>query len=80
MPMSVPEELFLSPQFDGLAAVVREIVSELAASDAGLRKKLALAAGANIRALELKSEAFRGIMLRTAAVACGVPVGLLAGQ
>ena len=75
------EELLLAPQFDGLAAVVRALVSELAERDEGLRRKLALAAAADIRAkTESVSEAARNIMLVTAARTCGVPFGLVAGQ
>jgi phospholipase/lecithinase/hemolysin len=76
------EEVTLAPQFDGVAAVVRAIVSELAAADDGLRQKLARAAAADIRARtpDLRNEAARNVMLATAAITCGVPIGLLAGQ
>jgi hypothetical protein len=36
--MASSEEMLLAPQFDGLAAVVRAIVSEIAADDTGLRQ------------------------------------------
>jgi hypothetical protein len=80
--MASSEEMLLAPQFDGLAAVVRAIVSEIAADDTGLRQKLARAAAADIRkrTTDLKSEAARNVMLATAAITCGVPIGLLAGQ
>jgi hypothetical protein len=80
--MESTEEMMLTPQFDGLAAVIRAIVSELAEDNTGLRQKLARAAAADIRnrTQGLKSDAFRNVMLATAAITCGVPIGSLAGQ
>jgi hypothetical protein len=80
--MASLEEMALAPQMDGVAAVVRAIVSELATADEGLRRKLALKAGADIRKrmADAKSEASRNIALLIAANTCGVPHGLLTGQ
>jgi hypothetical protein len=81
MEMTSAEQM-LAPQFDGLAAVVRAIVAELAADNIGLREKLARRAAADIRARtkDFKNEAACNVMLATAAITCGVPIGLLAGQ
>ena len=73
--MAMIEEKSLAPFYDGLEAVVRALVSELATENPNLRKRLALAAAANIRenAKGVKSDAAQGIMLIVAARVCGVP-------
>jgi hypothetical protein len=80
MPSST--EVMLAPQFDGLAAVLRALIAELATDNDDLRKKLARAAAADIRAKvpDQKHEAARNVMLAVAAITCGVPIGSLAGQ
>ena len=80
MPSST--ELMLAAQFDGLAAVLRSLISELDSTNAGMRQKLARSAAADIRerTKDLKSDAARNVMLATAAITCGVPIGSLAGQ
>ena len=72
----------LTPMFDGLAAVVRALISELADNDPALRERLARAAGADIRekTADHKNEAARNIMLLTAARTCGVSEGVLVGH
>jgi len=76
------EELVLAPQFDGVAAVVRALISELATNDKELRKRLARAAGSDIRdkTKDSTDEATRNIMLLTAARTCGLPAVFLVGQ
>ena len=76
------EEVALAPQFDGLAAVVRALVSELAANDVELRKRLARSAASDIRdrTANFEDETARNIMLLTAARTCGLPAGFLIGQ
>jgi hypothetical protein len=80
MPSST--EIMLAPQFDGLAAVLRAILSELDSGNNGLRQELARRAGADIRARtkDFKNDEARQVMLATVAITCGVPIGLLAGQ
>jgi hypothetical protein len=80
--MASAEETMLAPQFDGLAAVVRALISQLADDDAELRKKLARAAASDIRekTKDFENEAARNVMLVTAAHTCGVPAGFLVGQ
>jgi hypothetical protein len=79
-----PGELALATQFDGLAACVRAVVSELIKStqDENLRQRLALAAAADIRsktsAADLK--AAQDLMLATVARTFEIPIGRIAGQ
>jgi septal ring factor EnvC (AmiA/AmiB activator) len=80
--MSSSTELMLAPQFDGLAAVLRALVSELESANTGVRQKLARAAATDIRARmkDANRDAARDVMLATAAITCGVPIGSLAGN
>jgi hypothetical protein len=80
--MASAEEIMLAPQFDGLAAVVRALISELAANNAELRQRLAREAGSDIRekTKSFENEAARNVMLLTAARICGLPAGFLVGQ
>jgi hypothetical protein len=82
MEMESKEVLALTLQFDGVAAVVRALVSELATNDAGLRNRLARVAGSDIRERmkDPKQEMARTIMMTVAAQTCGVPAGFLIGQ
>jgi hypothetical protein len=72
----------LSLQFDGVAAVLRALVSELTAKDTELPKRLARAAGSEIRERmkDPKEEAARNVILTVAAHTCGLSAGFLVGQ
>jgi hypothetical protein len=80
--MESKEVLALTLQFDGVAAVVRALVSEFAAKDAELPKRLARAAGSDIRERmkDPKEEAACKVVLAVAAHTCGLSAGFLAGQ
>jgi hypothetical protein len=76
------EQAVVAPLLDGLEAVVRALISELAADDSDLPKRLARVAGADIRkrTIDLKDQAARDVMLLVASRVCGLPFGSLAGQ
>jgi hypothetical protein len=80
--MPSPTEIMLAPQFDGLAAVLRAIVSELETDQSGIRQKLARAAATDIRSRmkDANRDAARDVMLATVAITCGGPIGSLAGN
>jgi hypothetical protein len=82
--MSTHEELTLAPQFEGLAAAVRALISEYLEEHQGedLRRRMALKAAADVRSktadAEMKSA--RDAMQLTVARTFGVPAGVLIDQ
>jgi hypothetical protein len=71
----------LALQFDGVAAVVRALISELTAKDTELPKRLARAAGSEMRErMKDSQKEARDIVLLTVARTCGLPAGFLIGQ
>jgi hypothetical protein len=75
MPSST--ELLLAPQFDGLAAVLRALISELESTNTGTRQKIARAAAYDIqkRMKDSNRDMARDIMLYTIATTCDLPIG-----